>query len=105
VPAAETWKIRKSETIEYLHSLASGDERIIALADKLSNIRASWRDFQVHGDAMWEKFNMPDKVMQAWYYRSVRDALGYLQDAEAWKEFSALVDRLFDKSVPPSFFS
>jgi 5'-deoxynucleotidase YfbR-like HD superfamily hydrolase len=98
LPAAETWKARKSETINYLQSVATDDERIIALADKLSNIRACLRDYEKSGDAMWEKFNMPDKEMQAWYYTSVRDALGKLQDTDAWKELNRLIERLFPRS-------
>jgi myo-inositol-1(or 4)-monophosphatase len=98
LPAAATWKTRKSETVEYLRSAASNDERIIALADKLSNIRACLRDYEETGDAMWEKFNMTDKEMQAWYYTSIRDALGTLQSTAAWQEFNALVTRLFSKS-------
>jgi myo-inositol-1(or 4)-monophosphatase len=97
LPASETWKARKSETIDYLQSVATEDERIIALADKLSNIRACLRDYEEVGDAMWEKFNMPDKEMQAWYYSSVRNALGRLQNTAAWQEFNHLVDRLFPK--------
>jgi myo-inositol-1(or 4)-monophosphatase len=95
LPAEETWKERKSETIDHLYSAASEEECIIALADKLSNLRACYRDSQEHGDALWEKFNVKDKAMHAWYYKAVRDALGKLQDTDAWMELSALVDKLF----------
>jgi hypothetical protein len=95
LPPAETWQERKQETINYLKSIATTEERIVALADKLSNIRACHRDHQRLGDAMWEKFNMSDKEMQGWYYKSIRDALSGLQDTDAWKELDKLVTRIF----------
>jgi (p)ppGpp synthase/HD superfamily hydrolase len=90
----ETWRIRKSEIIDYLHSVATEDERIVALADELSNIRAYLREYRKIGDEMWAKSNMPDKKMQTWYYTSLRDALGKLQDTAAWREFDALAKEL-----------
>jgi len=94
-PASETWKERKEEGIDYLQNAATEDERMIAIADKLSNIRECWRDYQECGDAFWEKFNMKDKKMQEWYYKAIRDALASLQDTNAWKEYSMLTDKLF----------
>jgi hypothetical protein len=93
--AAETWKTRKSETVDYLHSAAKDDECIIALADKLSDIRACVRDYRQIGDAVWEKADMPNREMQAWYYIALCNALGRLQDTGAWQEFDCLVNELF----------
>jgi myo-inositol-1(or 4)-monophosphatase len=98
LPNAEDWKTQKSETIDYLHSIATEDERIVALADELSNIRACLREYREIGDAMWGKANIPDKKMQTWYYTSLRDALGKLQDMAAWREFDGLINELFPRT-------
>ena len=45
-PAAETWMIRKQETIRHLGK-AGTDVRMIALGDKLSNVRAMSRDYKI----------------------------------------------------------
>jgi len=45
IPPSESWKIRKDATITLLQS-ASCDEKIIVLADKLSNIRTLSREFK-----------------------------------------------------------
>jgi myo-inositol-1(or 4)-monophosphatase len=98
IPATETWLERKQETLDHLQKYATTDEQIITIADKLSNIRSCWRDYQRDGDAIWAKFNMSDKEMQGWYYMSIRDALKQLENTEAWQEFNELVNSLFTKS-------
>ena len=40
LPSEATWKIRKQETLDYLKDKATKEEKMIALGDKLSNIRA-----------------------------------------------------------------
>ena len=57
-PAGETWLVRKQETIKHLET-AKTEIRMVALGDKLSNVRAMYRDYQVHGDQLWKKFNNP----------------------------------------------
>jgi myo-inositol-1(or 4)-monophosphatase len=93
--AAETWKTQKSEMIDYLRSAATKDERIVTLADKLSDIRACVRDYRQIGDAVWEKLDMPNREMQAWYYTALCNALRGLRDTDAWQEFDCLVKELF----------
>jgi hypothetical protein len=34
---------------------------MIALGDKLSNVRAIYRDYQALGDKLWDRFNQKDK--------------------------------------------
>ena len=96
LPAADTWKIRKEETIAEIGKM-NRDEKIIVLADKLSNVRAIYRDYAVLGDRLWEKFNCHDKNEQGWYYKSICDALR--EDFEkdfAWLELFELTARVFD---------
>ena len=66
-PEGETWLTRKQETIHHL-SHASTEVRMLALGDKLSNVRAMHRDYQVLGEKLWERFNQKDPIMQKKYY-------------------------------------
>lgn len=76
LPEEETWKIRKEETLEYLKD-APTETKIVTLGDKLSNIRAIYRDYLELGDKLWDRFNQKDKSEHAWYYSSI---VGLLSD-------------------------
>lgn len=67
LPAAETWKIRKTESIKHL-AAASEEAKLVAFGDKLSNLRAIAADHRRLGDALWERFNQKDPDEHAWYY-------------------------------------
>lgn len=71
-PAADTWELRKRETIQRL-STAAKDVKIICFGDKLANLRELARDYSKQGDALWERFNQKDKSRHAWYYRTLGD--------------------------------
>ena len=57
---SKSWVERKGATVERLKT-ATRDEKILALADKLSNIRSTARDYLVLGDEVWQRFNQKDK--------------------------------------------
>lgn len=40
LPAADTWKIRKEESIDHLKNANDSGVRMVCLGDKLSNIRS-----------------------------------------------------------------
>ncbi|MCL2528195.1 MAG: HD domain-containing protein [Defluviitaleaceae bacterium] len=94
VPPSESWKTRKAITIVLLQ-LAEYDEKIITLADKLSNIRTLCRDVRRFGDKSFEKFNEKDKKMHEWYYREIAKSIAALSDSDAYKEFCMLIDEVF----------
>lgn len=94
-PAELTWKIRKQETITFLETKADMDAKILALADKLSNLRSIHRDVCIIGDAVWERFNVKDKNMHAWMYRSIAEALKDLSEHPTWQEYNNLVKEVF----------
>ncbi len=96
-PASETWKQRKEESLLLLHYTKDRDVKILWLADKLSNIRSFYREYQKHGDAMWQYLNQKDPAMQAWYYRTIAQYLSELSDTAAYQEYISLVERLFGK--------
>lgn len=96
LPAALTWKTRKQETLDFLETKAGREAKMLALADKLSNLRAIHRDQCRLGEALWERFNEKDKTMHAWMYRSVAEALREdLQSYSAWQEYDCLVKIVF----------
>ena len=95
LPPEETWKIRKQETIDFLCNKADVNEKIIAISDKLSNIRAIYRDYQKLGDKLWERFNQKDKNEHAWYYKSFIETLSELKDTAAYEEYYELTIKIF----------
>ena len=95
LPPEQTWKIRKQETIDYLKNKADRKEKIIALSDKLSNVRSIYRDYKKIGDELWNRFNQKDKNEHAWYYGSFTETLSELGDTAAYKEYCELVKKIF----------
>lgn len=91
----ETWDARKKETIARL-ACAGREEQIIALSDKLSNMRAIQRDYARSGEAMFMRFHQHDKRRHAWYYRSCASLLeDELGGTQAWQELNRLVGDVF----------
>jgi len=66
-----SWEDRKSHTIEYLEKHANDDVLIVALADKLDNIRAIREGLESHGEIFWARFNRP-REKQKWYYQRLK---------------------------------
>ena len=89
-----SWHDRKQATIERL-SKASREAKIVALGDKLSNIRAIARDYAELGDALWSRFNAKDPKEHEWYYRGLANSLKELQDTDAFQEFESLTNQVF----------
>ena len=78
--------------------IAQGDRaiKIIALADKLSNMRAIRRDYDRLGDALFDRFNQRDACKHGWYYRSCLEKLaGELGKTNEWKELRAHIEHVF----------
>ena len=90
----ESWHSRKRAAIERL-SKASHDAKIVALGDKLSNMRAIARDYAIQGDALWNIFHAKDPKDHEWHYRGLADALRELEGTFAFKEFEKLINQVF----------
>jgi myo-inositol-1(or 4)-monophosphatase len=90
----ESWYVRKQAAIARL-THASHDAKIVALGDKLSNMRAIARDYAVQGDALWNLFRVKERKDHEWHYRGLADALRELQDTFAFKEFEQLINQVF----------
>ena len=97
IPPAETWRIRKEESLAVLKNTDDIGVLMVWLGDKLANMRAIYRDFKVEGEAMWQRFNQKDAKEQAWYYRSIANLTARLSDTSAWLEYKTLTELVFGK--------
>ena len=91
---ADTWHQRKQDTLDRLRN-ADLDIKIVALGDKLSNMRAIAYDYAVLGDELWNRFTVKDPAEHAWRYHALAEALNDLSDTDAYKEFHTLVNKTF----------
>ena len=92
--AESTWKIRKQETLNHLKSVPK-EVKIITLGDKLSNIRAIYRDYSNLGDELWSRFNQKDKNEHLWYYSGIADCLSELSEYSVYQEYCDLIKKAF----------
>ena len=94
VSEEDSWHERKQAAIDRL-ARAPRDAKIVALGDKLSNMRAIARDYAMQGDALWNLFHVKDRKDHEWHYRGLAASLHELQDTFAYKEFEQLINQVF----------
>ena len=94
VSEEDSWHARKQAAIDRL-ARASHDAKMVALGDKLSNMRAIARDYAQQGDALWNLFHVKDRKEHEWHYRGLAESLRELQDTFAYKEFEQLINQVF----------
>ena len=95
VSEEESWRGRKQAAIDRLGK-ASRDAQIVAIGDKLSNMRAIARDYCEQGDKLWSLFHAPGgKADHAWHYRGLLGSFDKIQDTFPYMEFRALVNKIF----------
>ena len=97
LPPADTWRIRKEESLAVLKNTDDIAVLIVWIGDKLANMRSIYRDWKVEGHAMWQRFNQKDVNEQAWYYRSIADLTERISDISAWLEYKTLTELVFGK--------
>ena len=97
LPPAQTWRIRKEESLAVLKNAKDIAVLMVWLGDKLANMRSIYRDFKVEGVQMWQRFNQKDVNEQAWYYRSIVNLTERLSDTSAWLEYKTLTELVFGK--------
>lgn len=97
LPPAQTWRIRKEESLAVLKNTDDLDVLTVWMGDKLANMRSIYRDFKVEGVAMWQRFNQKDVNEQAWYYRSIAALTSRLSGTSAWLEYKTLTELVFGK--------
>ena len=90
-----SWRSRREAQMERFRQ-ADRDSKIVAIGDKLSNLRAIALDYRMLGDALWSRFHAPDgKKDIEWYYRGLADALAGISDTAPHREFVALIEETF----------
>ena len=97
LPPAQTWRIRKEESLAVLKNAEDIAVLMVWLGDKLANMRSIYRDFKVEGVQMWQRFNQKDVNEQSWYYRSNVNLTERLSDTSAWLEYKTLTELVFGK--------
>lgn len=91
-----SWHDRKKAAIDRL-AAAPYEAKMVAMGDKLSNMRAIWRDYQEKGDELWKIFHAKDKADHEWHYRGLAASLSELSGTFAYQEFQSLIDDVFKK--------
>ena len=95
VSEEDSWRGRKQAAIDRL-AKAPMESKMVALGDKLSNMRAISRDYAEIGDALWSRFHAPGgKADHEWHYRGLAASLGELSQYAAYQEFVGLIDQVF----------
>lgn len=90
-----TWREKKEMQVKQL-AHAPYDSKVVALGDKLSNMRGIAWDYRRVGDEVWNLFHAPNgKTDVEWYYRSLAGAMSELSDTLAYREFIELLKEVF----------
>lgn len=92
---AVTWRLRKEGTICRLRSERRTEVKMLVLADKLSNLRATYQGILKEGSAFWGQFHQKDPLAHCWYYREVGAALAELRGWPAWQEYWWLYESIW----------
>ncbi len=95
LPNDAPWRTRKEAQLTQLAN-AFYDSKVVALGDKLSNMRPLAADYKAICDQVWKRFHAPNgKEDIAWYYRSLAEALSELKGTTAFQEFERLLGETF----------
>ncbi len=94
------WRDRKENYLAHLEQ-ASQSICLVSAADKLHNVRAIIRDYQQHGDDIWERFQgRRDGTL--WYYETVAHALVRRYHSQLTRDLQHAVDELLALAGPPN---
>lgn len=94
LPAEQTWRIRKEESLEELKN-AELAVKILWMGDKLSNMRSFYAVWCKIGDKLWDTSHQKDVSQQAWYYRTIAEYTRELERFSAWQEYTWMVNKVF----------
>ena len=90
-----SWQQVREKSLEHLKN-SSIDCKIVALGDKLSNMRANYSDYKLLGNELWNRFNEKNPLEHKWRYTELTKCFDELSDTNACKEFKYLVAKVFD---------
>ena len=91
---SRTWRERKESTVIHLAE-AAREVKLLALGDKLSNLRSTARDYMVMGDEVWQRFNEKRRESHQWYLEGILTALKDLSDLPAYRELQKLYEFIY----------
>lgn len=91
----DSWVERKTIAMKHLSEVPY-ESKIVAMGDKLSNMRAIYRDFLIEGDNVWNKFHVKDPKLHEWHYRGLANSLKELKGTMPYEEFLLLIGRTFN---------
>ena len=93
--SVEKWHVERQKMVDFV-SAANENEKIVVLSNRLADLRKIYRDYLQVGDAVWGNLVQKDKFMHAWYYRELLVPLSNFRNSAAYKEFSTLVEQIFE---------
>ncbi len=85
-----SWKEIKLAALNELKK-APIDTKIVALGDKLSNMRAINSDYRKDKNNFFDRFNEKNPSLHKWRYYELLNCFNGLEDTDAYKEFKELV--------------
>jgi (p)ppGpp synthase/HD superfamily hydrolase len=85
------WRERKEAFVKRLRT-EPYSVRLVVAADKLHNVRDVLRNYRLHGDDLWSRFN-GGRDGTLWYYRAVVGALNEVAKPEE-TELSAIIEEI-----------
>ena len=91
VPKPE-WQKRKEDYIAHIPT-ASASVRLVSASDKLHNARAILRDYRLHREELWKRFN-GGKKGTLWYYRALVKAFAAAEQNELVEELDRVVSEI-----------
>jgi len=86
------WRERKENYLAHLEH-ASRSVCLVSAADKLHNVRSIIRDYNEHGDAIWDRFQ-GRREGTLWYYETVADMLIRRHRTQLTRDLQDDVDKL-----------
>lgn len=95
--ASLSWKIRKVESLDELKNCGDIAVKMLWVADKLSNMRSLYRDYEKVGMSVFDRFNEKNPKEQCWYHASVLEYTSELSHFPAYREYEILYHKIFDE--------
>ena len=97
---SDSWRERKQAAIDRL-AAAPREAKMVALGDKLSNMRAIARDYDELGNKLWDRFHAPGgRADHEWHYRGLALSLSDLAGTHAFSEFVHHLEHVFGLPRP-----
>lgn len=93
----EQWQMQRQRDIERLVAEYRLEVKMVVLADRLSDMRALAKEYNLKGERLWAALAPAGRVGWHWYYQAITDALQDLNSYPAWHELANLVWEVFSQ--------